>query len=79
MLVVGPGMMRYDDFTNEDVGNLIMDADDSNTTFFEEEDYDVASFRSIRPQALIGRRNRRKRKRNRNKLEPSHRRPSKKY
>ena len=75
-LVVGPDMMMYDDFTNEDVGNVIMDADYGNNTLLDTDD-EHAVFRSIRPERLIGRKNRRKRKRNKNKAGVSRRRPGK--
>ena len=69
-------MMMYDDFTNEDVGNVIMDADYGNNTLLDTDD-ERAAFRSIRPQRLIRGKNRRKRKRNRNKTVVSRRRPGK--
>ena len=67
---VGPGMMMYDDFTNEDVGNVIMDADiDRNTTSFNE---NLPELRSIPSRRLT---KGRKRKRNRNKTRVPRRRP----
>ena len=65
-------MMMYDDFTNEDVGNVIMDANlDQNSTLFNE---DVPELRSIPSRRLT---KGRKRKRNRNKTRMSRRRPGK--
>ena len=65
---VGPGMMMYDDFTNEDVGNVIMDADtNGNSSSFNEYNPELRSFPSRR----------RKRKRNKNKSRFSRPRPGK--
>ena len=74
-LEISPGMMMYDDFTNEDFGNIIMDAEDSESVSLGE-DYNVASFRSIQPQAMTRRRrNRNRRVRNKSKFQASRRRP----
>ena len=65
--VPGPDMMMHDDFSNEDVGNIIMDADYTNNTPLDYEyDTDIASFRSFRNQGRLRGNGMRKRKRNRN-------------
>ena len=63
-------MMMYDDFTNEDVGNVIMDADiNPNNSAFNETSPEFRSFPS--------RRRKRKRNRNRNNPRVSRRKPGK--
>ena len=74
--VLGPDMMLYDDFTNEDLGNVIMDADNDTTTQLDTGS-DLAEFRSIRPKEITRGRRRRKRKRDRNQMVLSRRRPGK--
>ena len=74
-LEISPGMMMYDDFTNEDFGNIIMDAEDREAVAVGE-DYNVASFRSIQPQERSRRRKHRNRRaRNKSKFLASRRRP----
>ena len=75
-LAIGPGMMMYDDFTNEDFGNIIMDAEDRESVPLSDNN-NVASFRSIQPQTMTRRkrRNKNRRVRSKSKFKTPRRRP----